>query len=114
MLRETMAPRFCALWQKTSHDSSAEAEPVWAQLSDRYAEPHRAYHNLDHIAHCLRAFDDAAHLALSPDAIEMAIWFHDVIYNAPDTTGNEAKSVELYSELAGSADSGFVEQVLVR
>ncbi|MGB7157879.1 MAG: hypothetical protein WBD40_07420 [Tepidisphaeraceae bacterium] len=61
------------------------------QLVRHYREPHRAYHDLHHIAECLREFDGVRHLAPDPDAIEAAIWFHDVIYD-PRGSDNEGKS----------------------
>jgi predicted metal-dependent HD superfamily phosphohydrolase len=60
-------------------------------LVRHYREPHRGYHNLDHIAACLRQFDLVRHLAPDGDALESAIWFHDVIYD-PRGADNEAAS----------------------
>jgi predicted metal-dependent HD superfamily phosphohydrolase len=64
-------------------------------------EPHRRYHTPVHIAHCLKQFDLAREHMHEPDAVEMAIWFHDVIYDAK-AMDNELKSAELFTELAGS------------
>ena len=63
------------------------------QLVRHYREPHRGYHNLDHIAECLREFDGVRHLAPDADAIEAAIWFHDVIYD-PRGSDNEGESAD--------------------
>lgn len=78
-------------------------EPVLADLRRRYAEPQRAYHTWDHIAALLRWFDQrAAHLN-DPDAVFLAILFHDAIYD-PRRKDNEALSSAL---LAGTALPGF-------
>ncbi|WP_309400874.1 HD domain-containing protein [Cerasicoccus maritimus] len=52
----------------------------WSRMVTAYGEPARAYHNLDHIEHCLELLDE--HRALATDALslEFAIWLHDIIY----------------------------------
>ena len=69
-------------------------------LKARYAEPHRHYHTLEHIEHCLREFDPA--LAADPEAVELAIWFHDAVYDTR-RSDNEEKSAALLLELMPDA-----------
>lgn len=71
---------------------------AWTSLTEHYLEPTRAYHNLDHIADCLRLFDQYRSLSQEPDALEMAIWLHDVIYD-PQSGNNEADSAAYASRL---------------
>jgi predicted metal-dependent HD superfamily phosphohydrolase len=63
-------------------------------LRAAYAEPHRHYHTTQHLAECLAMFEEAAGLAESPHAVELAIWFHDAIH-APMRSDNEGRSAEL-------------------
>ncbi len=55
----------------------------------KYSESHRAYHNLSHIEACLNLLDT---LDISDkDQIELAIWFHDIIYDT-QSSDNELNS----------------------
>ena len=95
--------RFFALWQRTlGDDDSGRAAVAYAGLVRLYGEPHRHYHTLTHIRHCLREFDRAADLMDCPDAVEMALWFHDAVY-APGAPDNEQRSADLFREWATAA-----------
>jgi predicted metal-dependent HD superfamily phosphohydrolase len=66
-----------------------------AELQAAYSEPHRAYHNIDHIASMLRWFDDVAHNVgwQQPADVYTAILFHDAVY-VPGAHDNESRSAE--------------------
>jgi predicted metal-dependent HD superfamily phosphohydrolase len=62
--------------------------------------------------HCLSQFDLASEFMEEPDAVEMALWFHDAIYD-PKKSDNEEKSAELFRGLAGGrADLRFTHKVI--
>lgn len=88
--------RWHALFRGTGTPQARQHE--FDQLVSHYREPHRGYHNLDHIADCLHQFDTVRHMAPEPDAIEAALWFHDVIYD-PRGSDNEGASAA-YAEAA--------------
>lgn len=64
------------------------AERVFDGLMELYSEENRAYHNLLHIDRMLSWLDESGEAS---DAVELAIWFHDAIYD-PQGSQNEAKS----------------------
>ena len=84
--------RWSALWR--SVNAKADPLPVYDELVSLHAEPHRHYHNLRHISECLAEFDSLKQLARQPLAVELAIWFHDAVYD-PRATDNEERSAEL-------------------
>jgi predicted metal-dependent HD superfamily phosphohydrolase len=90
------AARFDALWRRSvaSADSPAPGE-VHADLCRRLGAPNRRFHNLQHILDCLRRFDEVALLLRDPDAVEVALWFHDAVYE-PSDNDNERRSAELF------------------
>jgi predicted metal-dependent HD superfamily phosphohydrolase len=67
---------------------AAAAAPVRAALEAAYAEPHRAYHTLAHVAHVLAELEA---VAVTDAAVAWAAWFHDVV-NVPARRDNEARS----------------------
>jgi predicted metal-dependent HD superfamily phosphohydrolase len=71
--------------------AGGDAGPIFAELSERYAEPHRTYHALSHIQACLALFDEASHLTAQPHEVEAALWLHDVVYD-PRAGDNEEQS----------------------
>ncbi len=71
---------------------------AYERLHTAYENPPRPYHNLDHVKDCLREFAHLRSLAEQPDAIELALWFHDAVYDSR-AADNEARSVALAREL---------------
>ena len=104
--------RFQSLWRRCLNEAATDASAaIHQRLVDAYSEPQRHYHSLAHIDHCLSIFDQCKSLAANPDALEIAVWFHDVIFE-PGKHDNEASSAELYQELsAGVHDTEFRELV---
>ncbi|MEM8710731.1 MAG: N-methyl-D-aspartate receptor NMDAR2C subunit, partial [Planctomycetota bacterium] len=77
-----------------------------------YAEPHRAYHNAEHILECLQVFDSVREEAEIPDELEFALWLHDAIYRSRGGD-SEAQSADWAVRIleAGGADAACVERV---
>ena len=68
-------------------------------LLARYSEPHRKYHTLEHLDACRRNFALVRDQATHPSEVELALWFHDAIYEIP-ARGNERRAGPPPGELA--------------
>jgi predicted metal-dependent HD superfamily phosphohydrolase len=66
---------------------------LFNQLVSAYSERHRRYHTLQHLRECLAHGEAAAMLARAPGEVELALWFHDAVYD-PQRQDNEARSAE--------------------
>jgi predicted metal-dependent HD superfamily phosphohydrolase len=92
--------RWLTLCHPLTPDASA-AQTAFADLVAAYAEPHRAYHTLAHIAAVLGVLDTLRVAAHDWPALELAAWFHDVVYD-PRRDDNEAQSAAVAARtLAG-------------
>lgn len=73
---------------------------TYEALVAAYGESHRHYHTGRHIAHCLEELDLARSLAQEPAEVEMALWFHDAIYQ-PQRSDNEERSAQWAERFLG-------------
>jgi predicted metal-dependent HD superfamily phosphohydrolase len=107
--------RWMACWRSVR--AAGDPDGWYARLALAYREPHRHYHNGQHIAECLSEFDHARHLIQEPAAVELAIWFHDAVYD-PKAEDNEERSAEMaecslaHAQLAGTFIEGVRKLVM--
>ena len=78
MPTDDMAQELMVRW----NDTLPGQEEVGAALLARYAEPHRRYHTVAHLAQVLQTIDE---LAAAEDLflVRLAAWFHDAVYAVP-------------------------------
>jgi predicted metal-dependent HD superfamily phosphohydrolase len=109
----TQLPFWQSLWQRLGLTTDGAA---WhARLITAYSEPQRSYHTLQHLDECLCTLDQARATGLiaKPDLIEMALWFHDAVYD-PKGSENEALSAQMALEaLGGSEMSSEVARLIL-
>jgi predicted metal-dependent HD superfamily phosphohydrolase len=72
---------------------SPTSRTEWAALVEAWSEPHRRYHDLAHLAAVLGLVGELAGAARDADAVRLAAWYHDVVYD-PRRTDNEEVSAE--------------------
>lgn len=90
------------------------ADGVFDALAEAYGEPHRRYHTLDHIVEMLDCLAASVQPADDADAVGLAIWFHDVVYDTRLPHGaNEAASADrLAASCAGPAATAAHAMIL--
>jgi predicted metal-dependent HD superfamily phosphohydrolase len=91
-VKNDMLDRWKALWVRLG--SAKNMEPLFRKLLDAYGEQQRAYHDFSHIRRCLEEFDVVKNRLGHPDEVEVAIWFHDIIYD-PLSSRNEEDSANI-------------------
>ena len=72
---------------------SPENDAEFQELHSAYSEPHRHYHTVRHIDDCLGQFDEVSYLVQHPEEVEIALWYHDAIYQ-PRSSSNESDSAD--------------------
>lgn len=72
-------------WQRLCQQLPIQSEDYRAhhyqQLLMHYSQPQRAYHTLQHVVECLQQLEAVRHLAQQPALLELALWFHDAVYD---------------------------------
>ena len=98
-------------WAQLAGDSPT-SRTEWAAVVAAWSEPHRRYHDLAHLAAVLGLVGELAGAATDPDAVRLAAWYHDVVYD-PRRDDNEQVSAErARAGLRGLVPPERVEEVV--
>jgi predicted metal-dependent HD superfamily phosphohydrolase len=84
-------------WQAliARHSDSPLATDTGAALLAAWQQPHRRYHTITHLRDVLAHVDQLAAHAEVPDAVRLAAWYHDAVYDGrPDDEANSAVRAE--------------------
>lgn len=108
--------RWQSLWQELG--AAGADELLFHQLVASYSEPHRKYHTVQHLEECLTNLDHVRSEAERGAEVELALWFHDAIYDTI-RKDNEERSAEWAREsalaggLSGEQANRIYELILV-
>ena len=97
--RESMQKGWVRMLEKYGV-APCDAYPAFDVLVAAYSAPERHYHNLEHLGEMFKVVERLAGLVEQPDALHLAIWFHDAVYDSR-TKDNERRSGELAVDLLG-------------
>ncbi|RZG75698.1 metal-dependent hydrolase [Acinetobacter sp. WCHAc060025] len=92
---QNFTDQFLQYWAQFSAELNIpknQSESLFSILSFSYSQNY--YHTHQHIIECLELFHQIKDRLEDPIAIELAIWFHDVVYN-PQASDNEEQSTKL-------------------
>lgn len=106
---ELLPARWLATWATLN---LAPPTGLCEQLLRAWDEPQRHYHTQQHLTECLTLFDTLRSHAEQPADIELALWFHDAIYDVQGHD-NEARSAHWASEAlaAGGVDAARCQRL---
>lgn len=71
------------------------AHKMYTKIEKKYSESHRKYHNLQHLRELFAYVDAYEDLIEEKKLVELAIWYHDIIYSVLRPAKNELKSAQL-------------------
>ncbi|GGE58535.1 hypothetical protein GCM10007421_36440 [Halopseudomonas oceani] len=84
---------------------------TFAALLRAYTETGRHYHSAEHVTACLQHLDGCAGRVDNPAEVELALWFHDAIYQ-PLSSSNEQDSADWAASFL--TEQGVDEQLVAR
>lgn len=91
--------RWFAPWAALGVPHSDRLPQLHASLLGRYREPQRHYHTVQHLDECFERWPEIRAHAIHPAEVELALWFHDAIYDT-HRSDNEALSAALARDAA--------------
>lgn len=82
-----------------------QIDSYWKELTTKYTEPFRKYHNLNHLLELFKYFDTYKQELERPNEVAYAIFYHDIIYNIWSKK-NELNSAELAVKYLSNVELG--------
>ncbi|BAY24277.1 hypothetical protein NIES2100_40710 [Calothrix sp. NIES-2100] len=101
MLTENLSDILLYRWQQTIQPlkvNQITANQIFNDIIAAYSSPDRYYHTCEHILHILITIDSLQTYAKDIRSVQIAAWFHDIIYDT-QAKDNEEKSAEYAAEL---------------
>ena len=83
-----------ASWQRVCRNLALDLpDALYQRLLAAWTEPQRQYHSLQHLQECLAHLDAVLDQAQHPGELELALWFHDAVYQL-QAHDNERRSAD--------------------
>jgi predicted metal-dependent HD superfamily phosphohydrolase len=84
-------------------------EDLFEELFGLYGQAHRHYHTIRHVEECFREFDAVSPGCAEPVAVEMALWYHDIVYEPSSSINERLSANKAIFDCArlGVEDNGF-------
>ena len=101
----TAIGRWLETWRALDVADAPALHRTYEDLIARYSELHRHYHTLQHLDECFGQLAELQPLAEHLGEVELALWFHDAIYDVR-RDDNEARSAEWARSSALAAGVG--------
>ncbi|WP_235564693.1 metal-dependent phosphohydrolase [Modestobacter sp. Leaf380] len=98
-------------WAALAGDS-ATSRTEWAAVLGAWAEPHRRYHDVAHLAAVLGIVGELADAATDPTAVALAAWYHDVAYDPRRSDNEQVSADRARIGLLGLVPDAVVEEVV--
>jgi len=103
-----MKKRWLSIWNDVAN---TDGELEYSAIISAYEEKHRAYHNLEHVRDCLAQLDQID-LQSSQCEIELALWYHDIVYNTRSSTNEEDSARKAVQDIKNAGvKSSIIENV---
>ncbi len=97
-------------WARLVGDSPT-SRTEWAAVIAAWSEPHRRYHDLAHLAAVLGLVGELSAWAADPDAVRLAAWYHDVVYDPRRDDNEEASAARARAGLRGLVPDERIPEV---
>lgn len=99
-------------WLLKRNNIQWDYDKIFKDIQSLYFQNENFYHHRLHIISCLNDFYEIRNISENPDALELAIIFHDIVY-IPWASDNEEKSAELADKYLSNLwyDANFIAQV---
>ena len=75
----------------------------WETIRKSWQEPHRFYHNEEHLAFLLEKIEASNHNNTEKEILQLIAFFHDIVYQ-PTDQDNELQSALLFEKMCGTED----------
>ncbi|MHA3051919.1 HD domain-containing protein [Acinetobacter sp. ANC 4640] len=113
----TFQQQFSQAWRKLFVQFSPERwsvqqhELCLEKLLHAYKEPQRAYHSLQHIVECLALFEKIQSQIEDDFALQLAIFFHDVVYQPRSASNEYDSALWMQQQLAGALPESQLDKI---